>query len=76
MRSSPVWEVTWQLCHFTNSIWIRSGNSADIQLAVTLLLDFSYHSLEGGAATDGGKCLGGDAVGNALKALLHKCFTL
>lgn len=73
---SPVWKVTWQLCHFTNSIWIWSGNRADIQLAVTLLLDFGYHSLKGGAAADGEECLRGDAIGNALKALLHKRFTL
>lgn len=68
--------MTWQLCHFSNGIWVRSGNSADIQLAVALLLNFSDHSLEGGAAADGGECLGGDTISNAFKALLHKCFTL
>lgn len=75
-KSSPIREVTRKLCHFTNSIWIRSSHSADIQLAITLLLDLWYHSLKGGAAADGGECLRGDAIGNTLKALLHKCFTL
>lgn len=52
------------------------GNIADAQPAVAFLLDFGYHSLEGGAATDGGECLGDDAIGDALKALLYKRFTL
>lgn len=65
-----------QLCHFTNSIWIGSGHSTNIPLVVTLLLDFRYHSLEGGATPDGGKRLRGDAVSNALQALLHERFTL
>lgn len=75
-KSSPIGEMTWQLCDFTNSIWIGLGNSADAKPAVALLLDISYHSLEGGAASDGWECLGDDAIGNAFKALLHKCFTL
>lgn len=75
-RNPPVREVAGYLCYFANSIWIESGNGTNIQLAVALLLDVRYHSLESGAASDCGKCLGGDAVSNALKALLHESFTL
>lgn len=66
VRSSPIGEMTRQLCHFTDSIRISLGHGADVQLAVTLLLDVGYHSLEGGAATDGWECLGGNAIGDAL----------
>lgn len=75
-RNSPVGEVAWELSHLSNSIWIGAGDSADIQLAVALLLNFWGHSLEGGAAADGEEHLGGDAVGNALEALFHKGFAL
>lgn len=72
----PIGEVAGQLRHFANGIWIESGDGADVQLAVTLLLDVGDHSLESGAASDGGERLGGDAVRDALKALLHERFTL
>lgn len=76
MVRSPIWEVARQLSHLADSVRIGPGDRADIQFAVALLQDFGYHSLECGAATDGREHLGGDAIGNALKALFHKCFTL
>lgn len=75
-RSSPVGEVTGQLGHLADGVRIAPGHGADVQLAVALLLDLGDHSLEGGAAAEGGEGFGGDAVGNALETLLHKCFTL
>lgn len=75
-RNSPVGEVAWELCHLSDGIWVDAGDSADIQLAVALLLNLWDHSLEGGAAADGGEHLWGDAIGNALEALFHKGFAL
>lgn len=65
-----------ELHDFCDGFGVPLGDAAHVQLAVALLLHLSNHPLESGAPPNGEEDLGGDPVGDALQALLDKCFSL
>lgn len=69
-------KVAGQLSYLCNGFWVWPGHSADVQLGVALLLNLRYHPLESGTTAHSNKDLGGDAIGDALQALLHKGLAL
>lgn len=69
-------KVAGQLSYLCNGFWVWFGHSADVQLGVALLLNLRDHPLERGTTAHGKKDLGGDAIGDALQALLHKGLAL
>lgn len=69
-------KVARQLSYLCNGFWIWLGHSADVQFGVALLLNLRDHPLESGTTAHSKKDLGGDAIGDALQALLHKGLAL
>lgn len=69
-------KVAGQLCYLCNRFWVWLGHSTDVQLSVALLLNLWDHPLESGTTAHSEKDLGGDAIGDALQALLHKGLAL
>lgn len=65
-----------ELHHFRDGFGVPLSDAAHVQLAVALLLHLGNHPLESGAPPDGEEDLGCDPVGDALQALLDKCFSL
>lgn len=65
-----------ELHDFCDGFRVPLGDAAHVQLAVALLLHLGNHPLESGAPPDGEEDLGCDPVGDALQALLDKCFSL